>query len=298
MSGIVDEYRQLASSCVRHFGECRPMPAIDYEAEYNNRRRVPEYVEINGRWHAASAAYRAVARADLDQRYGPGERHRYDLYLAADPNAPLVVYIHGGYWQRGGREDYAWLAQKLVARGLEVALPSYSLCPDVSVMDIVGELRLFLAALWKKTGKHPLVTGHSAGGHLTAAMLATDWGKISGVPIDLVRAGVSISGVFGLPPLIDTSLNDLLHLDLETAQAASPMLWPPPARDRTLVAAVGGAESPEFLRQSRDIVAAWKRVGVNCEYLEVPRANHFTVVEALADPDTPLSAKVAALTRV
>ena len=85
--------------------------AADYEAEYNNRRRVPEHVEINARWHAASAAYRPAARAALDQPYGPGERHRYDLYFAADPKAPLVVYIHGGYWQRGGREDYAWLAQ-------------------------------------------------------------------------------------------------------------------------------------------------------------------------------------------
>ena len=92
------------------------MTAIDYEAEYNNRQRVPEHVEINARWQAASAAYRAVARAELDRPYGPGERHRYDLYYAADPNAPLVVYIHGGYWQRGGREDYAWLAQALVAQ--------------------------------------------------------------------------------------------------------------------------------------------------------------------------------------
>ena len=270
---------------------------MDYEAEYNNRRRVPEHVEINARWHAASAAYRASARADLDRIYGPGERHRYDLYFAADPNAPLVVYIHGGYWQRGGREDYAWLAQALVARGMEVALPSYSLCPDVSVMDIVGELRLFLAALWKKTGKRALVTGHSAGGHLTAAMLATDWSKVSGVPADLVPAGISLSGVFDVPPLVGTSLNDLLRLDAEAARAASPLFWPSPPRGRTLVAAVGEAESSEFLRQSRDIVAAWKRAGLTCEYLEVPGANHFTVVEALADPDTPLSARVAALAR-
>ena len=273
------------------------MTAIDYEAEYNNRRRVPEHVEINARWHAASAAYRPVARAELDQPYGPGERHRYDLYFAGDPKAPLVVYIHGGYWQRGGREDYAWLAQALVARGLEVALPSYSLCPAVSVMDIVGELRLCLAALWKKTGKHPLVVGHSAGGHLTAAMLATDWSKVAGVPADLVRAGVSLSGVFDVPPLVGTSLNDALRLDAEAARAASPLFWPPPPKDRTLVAAVGGAESAEFLRQSRDIVAAWSRAGVTCEYLEVPGANHFTVVEALANPASALSARVMALSR-
>lgn len=270
---------------------------MDYEAEYNNRRRVPEHVEIGMRWQKASAAYRNLGRAALDQPYGSGDRHRYDLFPSESPAAPLVVFIHGGYWQRGGREDYAWLAEKLNARGLEVALPSYSLCPAVSVMEIVGELRLFMAALWNKTGKRPLVTGHSAGGHLTAAMLATDWSTIAGAPDDLVRAGVAISGVFDVPPLVGTSLNDLLRLDVESARAASPLFWAPPPRGRTLVAAVGGAESPEFLRQSRDIVAAWQHAGLSCEYLGVPEANHFTVVEALADPATQLSAKVAELAR-
>jgi arylformamidase len=104
--------------------------------------------------------------------------------------------------------------------------------------------------------------------------------------------------VFDAAPLIGTSLNEALRLDAETARAASPLFWPPPPRDRTLVAAVGGAESAEFLRQSRDIVVAWSRAGVACEYLEVPGANHFTVVEALANPDTSLSAKVAALARL
>ena len=271
---------------------------MDNEAEYNNRRRVPEHVEINARWQAASAAYRKTARADLDVPYGPGERHRYDFYRSGGEGAPLVVYIHGGYWQRGDRSDYAFLARALNERGMDAALPSYSLCPEVSVMDIVGELRLFLAALWKKAGKRPLVTGHSAGGHLTAAMLATDWPAIGGVPADLVQSGVAISGVFDVPPLVATSLNEALRLDAQSARAASPLFWPPPSKDRTLVAAVGGAESAEFLRQARDIVAAWKGAGVACEYLEVAGANHFTVVDALADPASALSARVAALAKV
>src|SRR5215475_6327822 len=123
---------------------------LDYEVEYNNRLRVPEHVEINARWQAASAAYRAIARAALDQPYGPGERNRYDLFLAGEAHAPLVVYIHGGYWQRGDREDYAFLARELNAAGIAVALPSYSLCPAVTVMDIVGELRACLACLWQR----------------------------------------------------------------------------------------------------------------------------------------------------
>src|SRR5215510_10367641 len=269
---------------------------LDYEVEYNNRRRVPEHVEINARWQTASAAYRAAARADLDQTYGPGDRHRFDLFLAGEADAPLVVYIHGGYWQRGDRTDYAFLAQALNARGLDVALPSYSLCPAVSVMDIIAELRSFLAALWKKTGRHALLTGHSAGGHLTAAMLATDWSAVAGVPTDLVRTGIAISGVFDLPPLVGTSLNDALRLDAPAARLASPLFWPPPAA-RVLVAAVGGAESAEFLRQSREIATSWQSAGVMCQYLEVPGANHFTVVDELVNPDSALSIKLAECAR-
>ena len=268
---------------------------MDYEVEYNNRRRVPEYEEIYAGWQRASAAYRRSARAELDQTYGPGERHRYDLFLAGEVDAPLVVFIHGGYWQRGGREDYAFLAQALNARGLDVALPSYSLCPAVAVLDIVAELRAFLAELWAKTGRYALLTGHSAGGHLTAAMLATDWRGVAGVPADLARTGLAISGVFDLPPLVGTSLNEALGLDAAAARAASPMFWPPPAAGRALVAAVGGAESAEFLRQSRHIVTAWQSAGVGCQYLEVPGANHFTVLDELVDADSTLCAKVAEL---
>ncbi|MBO0740775.1 MAG: alpha/beta hydrolase [Hyphomicrobiaceae bacterium] len=266
---------------------------LDYEVEYNNRQRVPEHVEINARWQRASAAYRATARADLDQAYGPGERHRYDLFMAGQANAPLVVYIHGGYWQRGDRRDYAFLAQALNTRGLDVALPSYALCPAASVMDIVAELRSFLVALWRKTGKHALVTGHSAGGHLTAAMLATDWNRVAGVPTDLVRTGIAVSGVFDLGPLVGTSLNDALGLDASAAREASPLFWPPPPAGRVLVAAVGGAESREFLRQSREITTSWQSAGVSCQYLEVPKANHFTVVDELVKPDSALSSKLA-----
>ena len=171
-----------------------------------------------------------------------------------------------------------------------MALPSYSLCPAVSVMDIVAELRLCLAAIWQKTKKHPVVTGHSAGGHLTAAMLASDWGKVAGVPADLVRAGVAISGVFDLAPLIPTSINDLVHMDETSARAASPLLWPPPPKGRTLVAAVGGNESSEFLRQSRAIAEAWARAGLKTECLVVHGTDHFTVVDELTKPTSALVA--------
>src|SRR5262249_26971239 len=111
--------------------------AIDYEAEYNNRRRVPEYPEIAERWALLANAYRLAGDAELDQAYGTRERQRYDLFHAADKDAaPLVVYIHGGYWQRGDRKDYSFVARELNANGITVAIPSYTLSPAVSVMEI------------------------------------------------------------------------------------------------------------------------------------------------------------------
>jgi len=273
------------------------MAALDLEAEYNNRRRVPEHTEHAARWQAASAAYRKTARAELDQPYGPRDRNRYDLFLAADAKAPLVVYIHGGYWQRGDRKDYSFLAKDLNAAGIDVVLPSYSLCPAVTVTDIIGEMRQCFAAVWKKTGKYPVVSGNSAGGHLTGAMVGTDWSKVSGVPADLVRSGVAISGVFDVAPLIPTSINELARLDEKSARDASPLLWPLPPKDRTLIAAVGGDESPEFLRQSRVIAETWGRAGLTTEYLVVPGTNHFTVVDELNKPGSALFAAVARLAR-
>jgi len=117
------------------------VPVPDYEVEYNNGRRVAEVDAISARWEAASASYRETADAELDRRYGPGDRNRYDLFFTGSARAPLVVYVHGGYWQWGDRTLFSFLAEGLNANGLSVAIPSYSLCPTVSVLEIVGELR-------------------------------------------------------------------------------------------------------------------------------------------------------------
>ena len=275
------------------------MTALDFEAEYNNRTRVPEHPAIQERWRKASESYRATATADLDRTYGSGERQRYDLFKprAGAGNAPLVVYIHGGYWQRGDRRDVAFVARELNARGVAVALPSYSLCPAVGVMDIVAEMRQCLKALWETTKQRPVVVGHSAGGHLAAAMLATDWSKVAGVPADLVRGAYAISGVFELAPLIPTSLNEALKLDPAKAREASPLYWPAPAKERTLVAAAGGDESQEFIRQALEIAAAWSRAGVKAECVVVPGANHFTIVEELARPESAMLARIVGMAK-
>jgi arylformamidase len=265
---------------------------LDYEAEYNNRRRVPEYPEIAERWSMLAAAYRLAGNTELDQPYGLRERQRYDLFHAPAEDPPLVVYIHGGYWQRGDRKDYSFVARELNAAGVTVAVPSYTLSPTASVMEIGDEIQRCLVGLWKKTGKRSTVIGHSAGGHLTAEMLARSWSSFPGVPGDLVRGGYAISGVFDLSPLIGTSLNDALALTKGTARAASPLFRPPSPKGRRLVAAVGGAESGEFLRQSREIAESWSKLGINATCEVIAGANHFTVVEELLHPDSTMLKRI------
>ncbi|MFM9940660.1 MAG: alpha/beta hydrolase [Hyphomicrobiaceae bacterium] len=273
------------------------MATLDLEVEYNNRQRVPEHPSIQARWEKASEEARKSLASELGKSYGPHERHQYDLFRprAGSGNAPLVVYIHGGYWQRGDRKGNEFLAKELVNRGVQVALPSYRLAPEASIMDIVGDLRQALKAIWEATKQRPVVVGHSAGGHLAAATLATDWSKVAGVPGDLVKSAYAISGVFELEPLIPTSLNVALKLDAAKARAAGPLFWTAPAKDRTLVAAVGGDESQEFIRQSLAIASAWSKAGVKAECVVVPGTNHFTIVDTLANPESAMLARIVGL---
>ncbi len=273
------------------------MAMLDLEAEYNNRQRVPEHGSIQERRVKASEEARKVLSGDLDKSYGAHDRHKYDLFRprSGAGGAPLVVFIHGGYWQRGDRKDNTFAAKEMVNRGLQVALPSYRLAPEASIMDIVGDLRQALKAIWEATKQRPVVIGHSAGGHLAAAMLATDWAKVSGVPGDLVKAAYAISGVFELEPLIPTSLNEALKLDAAKARAAGPLFWPAPGKDRTLVAAAGGDESQEFIRQSLAIASAWSKAGVKAECVVVPGTNHFTIVDELTNPESAMLARIVGL---
>jgi arylformamidase len=273
------------------------MSAIDYEAEYNNRRRVPEHPEINERWSMLAAAYRLAGDAKMDQPYGTRERQRYDLFRAGGEDSPLVVYIHGGYWQRGDRKDYSFVARELNANGITVAIPSYSLCPAVSVMEIGDEIQQCIARLWKETGKRPTVMGHSAGGHLTAEMIARSWTGFPGVPADVVRAGYAISGIFDLAPLMGTSINEAVGLTAGTARVASPLFRAPPPQGRRLIAAVGGDESSEFLRQADAIADGWGKVGVDAKSSVIEGTNHFTVVDELIRPDSRMLAEVVMLAR-
>ena len=262
--------------------------------EYNNRAMVPDHPRIILDWHADAKSYRESARCDLGIAYGARVRNRVDLFHPEkDSGGPLVVFIHGGYWRSFDKSVFSHMARGANAHGLTVAVPSYTLCPEVSVPDIIGEMRQCCLFLSKEYGRRLLVAGHSAGGHLAACMAATDW-TAYGARADLVQACFSVSGVFDLRPLMVTPQNDDLHLTATDAMIASPLFWPMPNR-MPFDSWVGGDESFEFLRQARSLAAAWEGLGLPCRYDVVPGENHFTVPRGLSLPDHPMSRRLAEL---
>jgi arylformamidase len=274
--------------------------SVDYEVEYNNRARVPEHLEIFARWQRDAAAYRdrmkTEENAELGLAYGTSPRQKVDLFFPdATGHTPLALFIHGGYWRSLDAATHSHVAAGLNARGIAVAVAGYDLCPEVTIGQIINQIRTACLFLWRRFGQRLMVYGHSAGGHLAACMVATDWKRLDPkAPIDLVPAGYSISGLFDLTPLIKTAMNVDLRLDDTEVARISPMHWPV-TRGRAFDAVVGGQESSEFLRQSHIITDNWRQRGIETRYEEVPGANHFTVVDPLSDPNSAMTARCAEL---
>jgi arylformamidase len=270
---------------------------VDYEVEYNNRARVPEHPDIFARWQRESAAYRAAANnPKLGISYGPSSRRTIDLFPAKDDDkAPLAMFIHGGWWRSLEPASFSQMAAGPNGRGVSVAVVGYDLCPVVSIADIIEQIQAACLMLWHRRRQRMIVYGHSAGGHLAACMAATDWKTLAPeAPADLVPAAYAISGVFDLLPLTQISINDDLRLNESEARRVSPLFWRVPA-GRSLDAIVGALESSEFLRQSKTVAEAWKQSMASTRYEEIAGANHFTVIDPLKDPASPMTARVAAL---
>lgn len=264
-------------------------PPVDYEAEYNNRARVPDHQTVMARWRETAEAARAAA-PPTELRYGPGEREVMDLFVAA-PAAPVAVFLHGGYWQALDRSWFSGLAPALLQHGVSLAVPSYDLAPSVRLGRILRQVREAVETVRARTGKRPVVFGHSAGGHMAACMLSEA----------RASAAVAISGVFDLAPLIPTSLNIALRLDAAEAAALSPIHWPVPNGSTpggtVLDCIVGADESPEFLRQSRTMADLWGRQGVDTRYEALERLNHFTVLDPLFDADSAMVRRIVELAK-
>jgi arylformamidase len=275
------------------------MQPLELEAEYNNRARVPEHQQIFDRWTRDAATYRerasAATRATLGLTYGPSPRQTIDIFQTATDAAPLALFIHGGYWRSLEPSQFSHMAAGLNTRGVTVAVAGYDLCPQVTIAAIIDQMRQACVFLWRRLGRPIMVYGHSAGGHLAGAMLATDWTPIDATaPPRLVAAAYSISGLFDLTPLINVSMNTDLRLDAAEARRVSPLYWPAPV-GAAFDSVVGALESSEFLRQARVIVDSWGKAGVATRYEAIAHANHFTVCDALSDPNSSMVERLTEL---
>ncbi len=252
------------------------------EAAYDNRNSVPDSMARMAALDAAAGSLRAAAAATMDQPYGPHPRNKTDFY-PGQPGAPCFVFIHGGYWQRNGREGVAPLLDGLRAHGWSAAAPGYTLAPDASLTEITAEIGAALDWIGTHATGPLVLSGWSAGGHLTAMAL--------GHP--RVHAGLAISGVFELGPLRETSLNDALRLTDEEIERLSPLRLP--AGPKPLAIAYGTAELPPFVADARALHA--HRAAAHCPgpLIPVAGAHHFTVVDSLRQPAGLLTRAALAL---
>ena len=275
------------------------------DAEYNNRALVPEHAEIFARWARDSAAVRASQPCLLDVRYGDGPGETLDLFPAAPATpaasspgghgAPVLFFIHGGWWRAMDKADHSFVAPAFTREGALVVVPNYALCPAVGIADIALQMTRALAWTWRHAAEHGgdprriVVAGHSAGGHLAAMLLCAHWPTVApDLPPDLVRTALAVSGVFDLRPISRvTFLQPDLRLTGGDVRRLSPVGFPPPAGRLHVVA--GALESSEFQRHNRLIRLRWgaKHVPV-CE--AIPERNHFTVIDSLAEPGSRLHA--------
>ncbi len=275
------------------------------ERGYNNRQAVPDYPQWFDRWARESADVRAAWHPQLDLRFGPGPKETLDLFVPRMPARGTHLFLHGGYWRSLDKSDHSFVALPYLLHGYAVAVANYDLAPSVSIATIVDQARRALAWVWKHgpaagaSTERVVVSGHSAGGHLAAMLMATDWRaewQGSGVPERPLHGALSLSGVHDLRPLTQASMNADLKLDDASAAALSPVLMAPRV-DAPLLVAVGLDETSEFVRQARLLVDAWSAVPhpPRIKYLGVPHTHHFSVLNELANANTPLADATLAL---
>ena len=269
------------------------------DAQLNLRARWPDHPAFFERWATESAAVRARLEGHLDLAYGPGAEETLDLFpVAGATPAPLLAFIHGGYWQALDKSDYSYLAPAFLDRGTAYASLNYGLAPETTIGTMIGQVRQALIWLHRNAGRYNIdprrifAAGHSAGGHLAVMALSTDWQSLEAdLPPDLLAGGCSVSGVYDLAPVRLSYHNAVLGIP-----AAETAVWSPlhnlPDRASPLIMAVGAEETDEFLRQHAEYAEAWKRRGLSQQEVPLPGRHHFSAVDALGESGHPLYAAV------
>lgn len=258
--------------------------AID--AQYNIGASMPGWESWLDRYIKDSEESRRDLDCVLDLRYGPTLDEYLDIFPAKEPGSPVLIFIHGGYWRALSAGEFSFLANGFVDHGVTVAIVNYSLCPKVSIAEISRQCRAAVAWLTVHAEKYHgdpakiFVSGHSAGGHLTAMVCSTDWPGEYGLPADTVKGGIPISGIFDLQPLRYSYLQPVIMLNDETIRSFSPHLNTPETGPPLLLS-VGEKESAEFHRQARDYQALWQDKGFKCRLQVEKDEDHFSILYRL-----------------
>jgi arylformamidase len=271
------------------------------EKLYNARAAIPNAKDIAIHWDKESATAKANFENHSNISYGDSPREILDIYPAKKPNAPVMMFVHGGYWQSREPKNFHFIAPELIKLGFCVVLAGYDLCPDVTVEKITNQIQQAATYIWYNINKFGgdknrfYVSGHSAGGHLTAEMMATDWSQIdTQIANDYIKGGVPISGIFDLEPLVTTSINEKTQFNVETAKQCSP-LFRETVSTGPMILAVGGEESTGFYEQSDRLQAKWEPKLDSVIRLNLEGAHHLGAVQELAKPNSPLLIEIAKL---
>jgi len=276
-------------------------PDPDYaliSADEMGRQMMPRIaVPDHERWLEADLARAGILKTRLpgryDQRYGPGPRQVADLFPAAQPGSPIVLFFHGGFWRALSKDYVRHVAEPLAARGVATVLPNYDLCPTVPLATVVDQARQ--ALLWTRSQAAALngnpdriyVSGNSAGAHLAAMMLAEDWSR-HGLTRSPIAGALLVTGIYDLNAVLHIQVNDDVRLGKADAQALSPQFLPLRNRTETIVA-VGGDEPPMWIEQSRRFHDKLVRAGASSELMVVPGLNHFSITASLGDAGETLT---------
>jgi len=266
--------------------------AKEFDDQYNLRAGRPDYeVTVIPNWELKSASVRQEIDCNLNIIYGSGENQKIDIFYCGEKSAPTLLYFHGGYWQRGNKSIYSFLAKPYTSSGVNVVIVGYDLCPDVSITRISEEAREAILFVWKKGKDFNLnpnrivVMGHSAGGHITQMMMGTKWSNLEiMLPNDLIKAGIPISPLSYLEPVrLTEALNAGIRMDELEAETQSPMTQHPPVTNAPQLVAVGGLETTEFHRQAQMYVDAYNSKERIIKFFEVPNVDHFDELNILED---------------